>query len=243
MPAKWHKYSYSAQRDERRSLLSIFGVFLLLGIVFFVIHVNLFAMIEIHTSVLEPTLSERDRIIATPLYNGSNKNTIIPLISPKRGDLAVISPAYPHELPLPLAVLDSAVAFLSLQRYHPFLSSDVQAEKSLVRRIVGLPGDAIYLDKGVLHIRPANAAHFLTEFELAESDYEVIIQNLPKTWTNDLPFSGSFTEITLSDSEYFVMNDNRSLYADSRIWGPISADRIQSKVLFRYWPFDRFGQP
>ena len=91
---------------------------------------ELFAMIEIHTSVLEPTSSERDRIIATPLYNGSNKNTIIPLISPKRGSCG-ISPAYPHELRR--CGSHSAVAFLSLQRYHPFLSSDVQAEKSLVR--------------------------------------------------------------------------------------------------------------
>lgn len=49
--------------------------------------------------------------------------------------------------------------------------------------------------------------------------------------------------ITLSDDEYFVLGDNRNGSSDSRFpeVGLIHRDKIQGKVLLRFYPFDRFG--
>ena len=43
--------------------------------------------------------------------------------------------------------------------------------------------------------------------------------------------------------EYFLAGDARSDSSDSRLWGPVSADRLLAKVLVRYWPPSRFGTP
>jgi hypothetical protein len=49
------------------------------------------------------------------------------------------------------------------------------------------------------------------------------------------------TEITLEEGEYFVLGDNRPISHDSHSHdvGPVS--RIEGKVRFVLWPFDRFG--
>jgi len=41
----------------------------------------------------------------------------------------------------------------------------------------------------------------------------------------------------------FVMGDNRSNSADSRVFGPINVDRIEGEAFLRYWPFSRMGTP
>jgi signal peptidase I len=37
------------------------------------------------------------------------------------------------------------------------------------------------------------------------------------------------------------MGDNRNRSEDSRIFGPISRDRIDGRAWFRIWPLDHFG--
>jgi signal peptidase I len=39
------------------------------------------------------------------------------------------------------------------------------------------------------------------------------------------------------------MGDNRNNSADSRIFGPISLDKVFGKVIFIYGPFSRIGTP
>lgn len=37
------------------------------------------------------------------------------------------------------------------------------------------------------------------------------------------------------------MGDNRENSADSRVFGCIPIDKIESKVAFRFWPLNKFG--
>jgi len=137
--------------------------------------------------------------------------------------------------------VDSVVAFATLQRIRPFSDPRSLVTKPLVRRVVGLPGDTVYLEKSVLHVKTPDSEHFLTEFEEVNATYDLEIDGLPSGWSEDLPFSDSSGQLVLGPDEYFVLCDNRLTASDSRIWGPVSGTRLKAKVLFRYWPFRAIG--
>jgi signal peptidase I len=44
---------------------------------------------------------------------------------------------------------------------------------------------------------------------------------------------------TLKENEYMVLGDNRNNSQDSRAFGFVTKDRIQGKVVARFWPFDK----
>ena len=47
-------------------------------------------------------------------------------------------------------------------------------------------------------------------------------------------------DIKLSNNEYFLVGDNRENSFDSRMFGPISSDRIIGKAYFKIYPFNEF---
>lgn len=88
-----------------------------------------------------------------------------------------------------------------------------------IKRIIGLPGETVRVRDNVVTI--INEAH-------------------PEGVVLSEPYVSSeregATDITLSDSEYFVMGDNRAVSSDSRVWGPLSVDRISGRVDLRLFP-------
>ncbi len=48
--------------------------------------------------------------------------------------------------------------------------------------------------------------------------------------------AGSTDEAVLAPGKYFILNDNRNLYSDSRLWGPGDQEEIIAKVILSYWP-------
>lgn len=95
-----------------------------------------------------------------------------------------------------------------------------------IKRVIGLPGETVVVKDGVVTIK--NAEH-PEGFRLDESAY------IPGIYTpGDM-------EVTLSDGEYFVMGDNRSVSMDSRSFGPISRSSIVGKVWVRGWPLEKIG--
>mgnify|MGYP001767771457 CR=1 FL=1 len=245
MPAKWHKYSYSAQLEERRTYISIIVLIVSLLIVFTVVHSSLITMYKLRSATMEPTLSMGDAIVTTPLYDThpGTEGRFSLLVPSDRGDIVMLSPAYTKKINGFARFFRALVSFLSFQQIRPFSDKDSPGERPSVRRLVAIPGDSIYMDKYVLYVKPAGSSHYLTEFELVKKSYDISVDELPEGWSSTLPFSDSFPELTLGADEYFVLCDNRLCVSDSRIWGPVPADRVQGKVLFRYWPFSRLGAP
>ncbi len=243
MPAKWHKYSYSAQIAERRTVFSVIALVICLAVFFTLIHLYLVTMYHIASPTMEPTISSGDSVITTPLYryNPDRNPHFSPFVKPERGDLVVIAPRYSAESGKTLQALNALIAFLTFQRIRPFDQKASWGEKPVIRRLIAFPGDSVYMDDFVLHVKTADSAHFLTEFETSTRNYDLKIEKLPENWTKDLPFSASFPEMTLAANEFFVLCDNRMSASDSRVWGPVTADRVSAKVLFRYWPLGRIG--
>jgi signal peptidase I len=139
---------------------------------------------------------------------------------------------------------DPAVQYVDrFQKFHPFADGHAWGERPSIRRLVAFPGDSIYMEDFVLHVKAKGSTHYLTEYEVAGNTYNLTIDKLPENWTKDLPLSDHMAERVLGANEYFVLCDNRITASDSRSWGSIPASRIKGKVLFRYWPFSHAGKP
>ena len=96
-----------------------------------------------------------------------------------------------------------------------------------IKRVIALPGERLLIRDGIVYIN----GHKLDE------------PYLPEAWTtlnNPAPWSVGDGAV-IPANEYFVMGDNRNRSQDSRIFGPITRDRIDGRAWFRIWPLDHFG--
>ena len=93
-----------------------------------------------------------------------------------------------------------------------------------IKRIVGLPGERVKIANGKVTI-----------FNEEHKNGLVLNENyiLQKEIT-----SGNI-DTTLSDSQYFVLGDNRLHSFDSRGWGPLPEDNLIGIVRLRLWPFNK----
>lgn len=96
---------------------------------------------------------------------------------------------------------------------------------SYIKRVIAVAGEHIRIDDGKVYING----------ELYEEPY------LPEgTKTTD--GGGYFLDLVVPEGTVFVMGDNRGDSTDSRCFGCIPIEKIESKVLIRFWPFDKFGK-
>lgn len=86
----------------------------------------------------------------------------------------------------------------------------------LIKRVIGLPGDTISIDKGHLSV---NGRPLIEPYNP--------IYGAP-------PYQE--TGVTLPDNEYFLVGDNRPGSSDSRLWGPVQRSDIQGRVSFIILP-------
>ena len=226
--------SYTERREKRFKIIRIAFIIFLLFILYQLINSYIIAAYRIRADTMQPTFSSGDMIITAPFY--STQKDI------ERGTLVTVEPiARPHQNFFEKTV-QKIVAFFTFQLVNPFAANQPAQAKPFIRRVVGIPGDTIYMEDFVLHIKTKDGGHFLTEFEVADNDYNVKIENLPENWDTSLPFSGAYPEMTLKEGEYFVLCDNRIASSDSRLWGPLqAATQIKGRILMRYWPFSHIS--
>src|SRR5258708_3467256 len=98
--------------------------------------------------------------------------------------------------------------------------------KDFIKRVIALPGERILIRAGVVYIN----GHRLDE------------PYLPEDWKSytEWPPNNPNGQV-MGPNQYFVMGDNRNRSQDSRIFGPITRDRIDGRAWFRIWPLDHFG--
>lgn len=98
-------------------------------------------------------------------------------------------------------------------------------EQYFIKRVIGLPGESIKIDNGLVYLKTLGA----TDYQLL--DEGVYLDAYVKTYPN--------LEVTVGEGEYFVMGDNRSASLDSRIFGSVPRDFIIGKTWLRAWPFNK----
>jgi signal peptidase I len=89
-------------------------------------------------------------------------------------------------------------------------------EKSYIKRVIGLPGDRISIDRGRVYLNGKG----LNETYVPEEFRDV----------------RSMAETVVPEEAYFMMGDHRSISSDSREFGPVDRDLIYGKAVFVYWP-------
>lgn len=100
-----------------------------------------------------------------------------------------------------------------------------QDKVSYIKRVIAVAGEHIKIEDGVVYIN------------------DVIYQEpyLPEgTKTPD--GNGYCLDLVVPEGTVFVMGDNRGNSTDSRCFGCIPLEKLESKVLIRFWPFDKFGK-
>ena len=90
--------------------------------------------------------------------------------------------------------------------------------KRLVKRIVGMPGDSLEIEGGILRIN----GHTVDE---------PYVLGQPR----------SRERMTVPDDHYFVLGDNRPQSNDSNNFGPVHRSQIIGKAWLAYWPLESFG--
>ncbi|TFH68499.1 signal peptidase I [Gammaproteobacteria bacterium LSUCC0057] len=183
---------------------------------------------QIPSSSMVPTLQKGDFIVVNKWVYGLRlpvlRNLVVPVSEPQRGDVMVFFP--PHE-----------------QRY-------------FIKRVVGLPGDKVSVVNGQLYINGEL---------MVQSDAQPVDDDLRSArFVEDLDgyshpiqrrlqagrLSQNFHDVVPA-GHYFMLGDNRDNSSDSRVWGPVPAERIVGKAFARwmFWDermslpsFDRAGR-
>lgn len=238
--------SYAEAVESRRRLGSRLLLLVVIFLCFQIISGLFVAAFSVSSKSMSPTLLPGDLIIVTPLAYGPNTvlGKLPGLRHPERGDLVLAEPPFATRHGFWPVIFDSFVRFVTFQRFS-LLSHGPAAVMTgpTIQRIVGLPGDTIEMANYVFRVKPAEAEHFLTEFELSSTRYDIGASVRIQGWKDGFPASGSMAERTLGKDEYFLAGDARSLSSDSRLWGVVKPDRLLGLVVLRYWPPSRFGMP
>lgn len=169
-----------------------------------------------------PTLKEGQRLIL-------NRTIRITKTMPNRGDIVtfeapskVYVSAVEADMNNPKAEYNHNInnIFSKFRYYVLEIGKD-----SYIKRVIGLPGEHIKIENGKVYING----------EELKEDY---LQ--PSVTTESL--DGAYTDLIVPENCLFLMGDNRSKSTDSRRFGCIPLEKLESKVWIRFWPFDLFGK-
>lgn len=165
---------------------------------------------------------------------GSMKPTIV------EGDRILINKmAYDLKLPLSSQTL---IKFSDPLRNDIVIFESKVANKRLVKRVIGLPGDTISMTNNKLFINKEVAQYtLLTKNKDYAVSQETIAGNSHFIRTKSLPGDSTyqplanFKEVSIPNGYYLMMGDNRDNSADSRVIGLVPRSEIigrTQKVIF-----------
>ena len=97
-----------------------------------------------------------------------------------------------------------------------FDSVDEDDDQTLIKRVVGVAGDEIQVQGGVLYVNgEAQDEPYLNDADLSR---------------------GFYGPTVVPEGHIFVMGDNRGNSADSRVFGPLLLENLKGEAFMRFWP-------
>lgn len=165
-----------------------------------------------------PTYKPNDRLILNRLERSK---------MPKRGDVVTFEAPSKNIYGPGKYDLNNPVAKYEYQPgniFNKFTYYVLEINKtSYIKRVIAIEGDKVEIKDGKVYINN----ELLPEKYLAEG---------VKTEA-----TGVFNNFIVPKGCIFLMGDNRSGSMDCRNFGCIPVEKIESKVVFRFWPFNTMG--
>lgn len=172
-------------------------------------------------SSMYPTFKQNERLILNRIYR--TKKTV-----PQRGEVITFeSPSLSYVDPSNANLNNPTAEYENEHNgwFSKFVYNVLEIGKtSYIKRVMGLPGEHVQIKDGKVYINGEELEeNYLSENVVTEST------------------DGAFTDLVVPEGTVFVMGDNRGASSDSRRFGCIPYDKIESKVCLRFWPLNRFG--
>ena len=127
----------------------------------------------------------------------------------------------------------------------------------LVKRCIGLPGDRIHLEHGVVYINGVAQTEPYAQMPRDDGDPEdayvpyrddfpadlagieqASSANNASLWAIDLPNHIVNGDLVVPPGTVFAMGDNRTKSLDGRFWGFVPRENIVGRPMFVYWSFE-----
>lgn len=96
-------------------------------------------------------------------------------------------------------------------------------KRKLYKRVIALPGEHVEIKDGKVYINGAELDEpYLSDDVITEA-------------------TGVLNDFIVPENTVFAMGDNRAGSKDCRAFGCIPLEKIESKVVIRFWPLNKFG--
>ena len=124
--------------------------------------------------------------------------------------------------------------------------SDHAPGLDIVKRTIGIPGDTLRMESGVLFrngskVNEPYVRHDPRVADVADPDMlwqlDHVLSSVDRT--NYRPTRDNWGPIVIPEERYFMLGDNREYSLDSRYWGLVEREKMKGKPLLIYYSYDR----
>ena len=168
-----------------------------------------------------PTLEQNDRLILNRLTRTFKK-------MPERGDIITFEAPSNNAIGLLASDIENPVAKYDNEPtnwWEKFIYDVLEIGKeSYIKRVIALPGEHVEIKEGKVYINGE---------ELDEPYLKDDVITEP---------TGVLNDFIVPENTVFAMGDNREGSKDCRAFGCIPLEKIESKVVIRFWPLNKFGK-
>lgn len=168
-----------------------------------------------------PTLEQNDRLILNRLPRTFGE-------MPERGDIITFEAPSNNATGLTAEEIDNPIAKYDNEPttwWGKFTYHVLEIGKeSYIKRVIALPGEYVEIKDGKVYINGEELDEpYLTDDVITEP-------------------TGVLNDFVVPENTVFAMGDNREGSKDCRAFGCIPLERIESKVVIRFWPLNKFGK-
>ncbi len=194
---------------------------------------------------MEPGLKPGDKIFFSRIPIGMKipfTDIGFPPISiPERGSVVALDSPFARNKTIP--VLTEFWNFISINNRigfgrhglgrSGFGARETAARSIILRRVIAVPGDRVYLSSGRAYVQPRAAGDFLEENLLVKEEYRLVLPESEFDSPDLMPAYYSST-FTVPDGKLFLLPDNRLEALGSNSWGMTAIDAVQGMVILSY---------